>query len=95
MAEKDRAFSEMSWKRGKVRGPLPDCPWRRASMVTMRSGSAKASGRRRSALAMEKIEVLAPMPMPRVRIAMAVNPGDLRKLRITFGSVAQRRKEER
>jgi hypothetical protein len=43
--------------------------------ITTRSGSAKGSGRKRTASTVEKIAVLAPMPRASAPTATEVNPG--------------------
>src|ERR1700733_10790770 len=49
--------------------------------MTRRSGLAKAKGLSKTELTTEKMEVTAPMPRARVRMAVSANPGDLRRVR--------------
>ena len=49
--------------------------------MTMRSGSVKASGLRRTVFTTEKIAVFVPMPSARAAIAAMVNAGAWRNIR--------------
>src|SRR5689334_3409124 len=50
--------------------------------MTIRSGSGKLTGFRRTVLMREKIAVLAPTPSARARTAVTVNPGAFRNMRM-------------
>src|SRR5207245_10099168 len=49
--------------------------------MTRRSGSGNGSGRSSTPSTMEKIAVVAPLPSASIRMAVTVNPGDLRSWR--------------
>ena len=56
-------------------------PGARSESVTRRSGCGYENGRSSTALITEKMAVLAPMPMAKVRMTTAVKPGFLRSIR--------------
>src|SRR5579862_4500522 len=53
-------------------------------MATRRWGSGKSSGRSRTPFTIEKIAVLAPMPMARLRMAMAAKPRSFQSVRRAY-----------